>query len=61
MNFPARPLEVANELSALFEALERNELNVARQHLAKLRAGAPGIVELNRAEALLKRKEVLGR
>ncbi|AIP33628.1 hypothetical protein DR64_1359 [Paraburkholderia xenovorans LB400] len=61
MDVPARPLEVANELSALFEALERNELNVARQHLAKLRAGAPGIVELNRAEALLKRKEVLGR
>lgn len=61
MGASARPLEVADELSLLFAALARDELDVARERLAALRTKAPGIVELNRAEALLKRKEILGR
>lgn len=61
MDASPRPLAVEQDLSALFEALERNELPHARTLLAALQATAPGIPELAGAEALLKRKEVLGR
>jgi predicted ATP-binding protein involved in virulence len=61
MGATARPTEVEDDLSKLFVALEKNELDTARQLLTDLRNSAPGIAELNRAEALLTRKEVLGR
>ena len=61
MGASARPVEIEGDLSKLFVALERNDLDTARLILADLRINAPGIAELNRAEALLKRKEVLGR
>jgi predicted ATP-binding protein involved in virulence len=61
MGATARPMEVEEALSALFESLERNELDVARLQLAELQKQAPGIAELNRAKSLLKRKEVVGR
>jgi predicted ATP-binding protein involved in virulence len=61
MDASARPTEIKGDLEQLFAALERNELDAARQMLANLRNNAPGIADLNRAEALLKREEVLGR
>ncbi|WP_321786406.1 AAA family ATPase [Burkholderia pyrrocinia] len=61
MDASPRPLAVEQDLSALFEALERNELPHARTLLAALQETAPGIPELAGAEALLKRKEVIGR
>lgn len=61
MGASARPVEIEGDLSRLFVALERNDLDTARLVLSDLRNKAPGIAELNRAEALLKRKEVLGR
>jgi predicted ATP-binding protein involved in virulence len=61
MEASPRPEGVSSELSKLFAALDRNELETARNLLAGLRKSAPGIAELTRAEALLKRKEVLGR
>jgi predicted ATP-binding protein involved in virulence len=61
MGAPARPERVEEALSELFASLERNELDIARQRLKMLRDLAPGIAEIDGAEALLKRKEVLGR
>lgn len=57
----ARPAEVERDLSALFSSLERNELAAARERLDALKQRAPGIAELAGAEALLRRKEILGR
>ncbi|MFZ3139410.1 AAA family ATPase [Polaromonas sp.] len=61
MGAPARPPEVEQALSTLFATLERNELDAARAQLEALKELAPGIAELGGAQALLKRKEVLGR
>lgn len=61
MGAPARSPAVETELSDLFAALERNELDTARKKLSSLAAAAPGIAELGGAEALLRRKELLGR
>ena len=61
MGATARSPAVENALSDLFATLERNELDAARSQLKALAETAPGIAELAGAEALLKRKEVLGR
>jgi len=61
MGADARPAEVERDLSALFSSLERNELAAARERLDALKQRAPGIAELAGAEALLRRKEILGR
>lgn len=61
MGAPARSPEVEQALSTLFTTLERNELDAARTQLQTLKELAPGIAELGGAQALLKRKEVLGR
>lgn len=61
MGAPARSPEVEQALSTLFATLERNELDAARAQLEALKELAPGIAELGGAQALLKRKEVLGR
>lgn len=61
MGTTGRSSDVEYALSALFAALERNELDTARGHLKALTDIAPGIAELGGAQALLKRKEVLGR
>lgn len=61
MGTSSRTAEVEAALSDLFTALERNELGSARSMLKRLQDTAPGIAELAGAEALLKRKEVLGR
>jgi len=61
MGVKARPPEVGAALDSLFELIERGDLETARQALAKLKSEAPGVVELGRAEALIRRKEILGR
>jgi predicted ATP-binding protein involved in virulence len=61
MGATSRAGEVQMAISALFSSLERNELVVARAKLEALNQIAPGIAELAGAQALLKRKEVLGR
>lgn len=61
MEASQRPTEVEDVLQALLESLARNELDRARDHLSVLQKLAPGIPELAGAEAMLKRKEVLGR
>ncbi|MGN6230605.1 MAG: AAA family ATPase [Trinickia sp.] len=61
MEASKRPIKIEQELSTLFELLERNELAAARDLLDSLKQTAPGLPELAGAEALLKRKEVIGR
>ena len=61
MESRARPAPVESKLAAVFESIERSELVKAKEQLTDLRETAPGIPELLGAEALLRRKEVLGR
>lgn len=61
MDATARSPGVEVALTRLFATLERNELDSAREQLSALSELAPGIAELGGAQALLKRKEVLGR
>jgi predicted ATP-binding protein involved in virulence len=61
MGAGARTDLVQKQVSQLFSTLEHGRLDEARSLLAQLKATAPGIPELAGAEALLKRKEVLGR
>jgi predicted ATP-binding protein involved in virulence len=61
MGASSRTAQVEAQVSQLFSALEHGQLVEARSMLAELKSTAPGIPELAGAEALLKRKEVLGR
>ena len=61
MGAEARTPEVERLLSEVFESLERGELSLAKQKIAALQITAPGIPELAGAQALFRRKEVLGR
>lgn len=61
MGATARTPVIEDALANLFASLERNELGSARDQLSTLSATAPGLAELGGAEALLKRKELLGR
>ncbi len=61
MGANARTASVEVQLSQLFTDLEQGSLDSARNLLGQLKSTAPGIPELAGAEALLKRKEVLGR
>ncbi|NVZ61515.1 AAA family ATPase [Pseudomonas gingeri] len=61
MGAPQREPEVEHLLSELFCALENNNLEEAKACLLNLKAEAPDLPEFARAEALLKRKEILGK
>lgn len=61
MGAESRTPEVEALRSTVFKLLERGDLPQARQKLAELEATAPGIPEIAGAQALLRRKEVLGR
>ena len=56
-----RTPEVEKRLADVFETLERGDLSEARVKIDALEGFAPGIPELAGAQALLHRKEVLGR
>ncbi|MDN6884471.1 AAA family ATPase [Variovorax sp. CAN2819] len=61
MGASARPPIIEEKLSELFAALERNQLELAREKLKALQKEAPGLAELAGATALLKRKEIIGK
>ena len=61
MGADARTPEVDKLLSEVFELLERGDLQEAKSKLEVLEIRAPGIPELAGAQALLRRKEVVGR
>ena len=61
MGATARNADVEKRLADLFEHMERNQLDLVRDEIGRLKADVPGLPELAGAEALLKRKQVLGR
>ncbi|AMB88363.1 ATP-binding protein [Pseudomonas agarici] len=61
MGVSQREPKVESLLSELFRALENNNLEEAKARLLSLKAEAPDLPEFARAEALLKRKEILGK
>ncbi|KPX10472.1 AAA family ATPase [Pseudomonas savastanoi] len=61
MDVPQREPEIEALLDELFSTLENNELEKARLQLDALKQKAPDLPEFAGAEALLKRKELIGR
>ncbi|MCU1740177.1 MULTISPECIES: AAA family ATPase [unclassified Pseudomonas] len=61
MGVAQREPEIERLLSELFSALENNDLKEAKARLTALKKKAPDLPEFIRAEALLKRKEILGK
>jgi predicted ATP-binding protein involved in virulence len=61
MGASQREPEVQRLLSELFSILEDGDLSLATAKLNELKAKAPDLPEFHRAEALLKRKGVLGK
>ena len=61
MGATSRNADVEKRLAELFEHMERNELDLARDEIVRLKEEVPGLPELAGAEALLKRKQVIGR
>lgn len=61
MDAPMRAEPIEEKLTQLFAALARNELAVAREYIATLSALAPNLPEVGRAEAIISRKEIIGR
>ena len=61
MGAGARTEPIDKQVAQLFLVLEQGYLDLARNLLGQLKSTAPGLPELAGAEALLKRKEVLGR
>ncbi|WP_024681103.1 AAA family ATPase [Pseudomonas syringae] len=61
MGVPQREPEIEELLDELFSTLENNELEKARLQLDVLKKKAPDLPEFAGAQALLKRKELIGR
>ncbi|WP_423200839.1 AAA+ ATPase domain-containing protein (plasmid) [Cupriavidus sp. H19C3] len=61
MGTSSRPVEVQRLLDEMFLVIERNDLERGGAMLEQLKKTAPDLPELARAEALIKRKQVLGR
>lgn len=61
MGASSRNLKVDEKLKQLFEKIENGPLNEAKRLLDELKESAPQIPELGRADALIRRKEVIGR
>lgn len=61
MGVPQRAPEIEELLNELFSTLEDNDLEQARQKLQALKDIAPDLPEFAGAEALIRRKEIIGR
>ncbi|TDV48627.1 putative ATP-binding protein involved in virulence [Pseudomonas helmanticensis] len=61
MGVGQREPEIENLLSELFSTLEDNDLKRAKSQLEALKKKAPDLPEFAGAEALLRRKEILGK
>ncbi|PWE47951.1 AAA family ATPase [Pseudomonas prosekii] len=61
MGVTQREPEIEKELSALFSTLEDNDLPKAKAQLEALKQKAPDLPEFSGAEALIRRKEILGK
>ncbi|MNC74243.1 hypothetical protein D3C75_1255620 [compost metagenome] len=56
-----RPEVIETDLHALFLAIDKNELNEAKDKIAALRSRIGDDPDLARADVLIRRKEVIGR
>jgi predicted ATP-binding protein involved in virulence len=61
MGVTQREPEIEKELSELFSTLEDNDLKKAKSQLEALKKKAPDLPEFAGAEALIRRKEILGK
>jgi len=61
MGVDQREPEIENLLSELFSTLEDNNLERAKSQLEVLKRKAPDLPEFAGAEALIRRKEILGK
>ena len=61
MDASERPFAVTKSLSLLFGYIDKNEIDSAKSKLEELKQVAPGLPEYVRAEALIRRKETVGR
>jgi len=61
METSARNQDVDKNLGKLFLEIENNQISEAKQRLDTLRKESPQIPELGQAEALIRRKEIIGR
>lgn len=61
MGVTQRAPEIEKLLNQLFSTLEDNNLEQAKQQLEKLKALTPDLPEYARAQALITRKEIIGR
>lgn len=61
MDVAQREPEIEQRLTELFSALEDNDLAKAKELLAALKHDAPDLPEFAGAEALIRRKEILGK
>ncbi|MES3710276.1 AAA family ATPase [Pseudomonas putida] len=61
MDVEKRDPDVQALLTALFTSIESNELNTAKAKLIELKEKAPDLPEFAGAEALIRRKEILGK
>jgi len=57
----ARNQDVDKSLKQLFLEIENNQISEAKSRLNELRKNTPQIPELGRAEAIIRRKEIIGR
>jgi predicted ATP-binding protein involved in virulence len=61
MDTPSRPQKVRDDLRELFRTIELGSLDESRRLLAELAKAVPGISEIASANALIARKEAIGR
>ncbi|MNO93484.1 hypothetical protein D3C76_850860 [compost metagenome] len=61
MGVTQREPEIEKLLSELFSTLEDNDLKKAKAQLKALKLRAPDLPEFAGAEALIRRKEILGK
>jgi len=61
MRAEPRPQKVIDAIRDLFETIARGELEKSKGHLRNLRTLAPGIPEIDSADALIFRKETIGK
>ena len=61
MEADQRDPEIQSLLSSLFTSIEKGELETAKEQLSDLKTKAPDLPEFVGAEALIRRKEILGK
>lgn len=61
MEADQRDPEIQRLLSSLFTSIEKGELETAKEQLSDLKTKAPDLPEFVGAEALIRRKEILGK